>query len=98
MNGIWVAVKATTSLPGSSRYTTLKLWKSRPAAPMMSTRFDIASPPDLIGPRPGRPPSLRATADPVKGMGEGERAAVRGGTEVEAPGRPGAPQCPHAAR
>src|SRR5262245_61473819 len=41
MNGIWVAVKATTSVCGSSRYTTLKLWKSRPAAPMMRTRRDI---------------------------------------------------------
>ena len=39
MRGIWVAVKATTSTSGSSRNTTLKLWKSRPAAPMMTTRF-----------------------------------------------------------
>src|SRR6266550_1741700 len=38
MNGIWVAVKATTSVAGSSRNTTLKLWKSRPAAPMIRTR------------------------------------------------------------
>src|SRR5712691_11383766 len=38
MNGICVAVNATTSLSGSSRNTVLKLWKSRPAAPMMRTR------------------------------------------------------------
>src|SRR5919206_735346 len=38
MFGIWVAVKATTSYSGRSRYTTLKLWKSRPAAPAIRTR------------------------------------------------------------
>ncbi len=42
MNGIWVAVNATTSVSASSRYTVLKLWKSRPAAPMMRTRRDMA--------------------------------------------------------
>ena len=36
--GICVAVKATTTAVGSSRYTTLKLWKSRPAAPRMTIR------------------------------------------------------------
>src|SRR5512132_2822832 len=39
MPGICVAVKATTSVSGSLRKTTLKLWKSRPPAPMMMTRF-----------------------------------------------------------
>jgi len=34
---------------GSSRKTTLKLWKSRPAAPMMTTRFS-APPPPSYGP------------------------------------------------
>src|SRR5437870_12337451 len=38
MFGSWAAVKATTREPGSSRKTMLKLWKSRPAAPMMMTR------------------------------------------------------------
>src|SRR3990172_681436 len=38
MPGIWVAVNATTSWVGSSRKTTLKSWKSRPAAPRISTR------------------------------------------------------------
>src|SRR5262245_43976084 len=38
MSGIWVAVNATTSYAGSSRKTTLKSWKSRPAAPRMTTR------------------------------------------------------------
>src|SRR6267143_2922134 len=38
MPGICVAVNATTSYAGSSRKTTLKLWKSRPAAPRMMTR------------------------------------------------------------
>jgi len=38
MLGIWAAVKASTSVPGSSRKTVLKLWKSRPAAPMMMIR------------------------------------------------------------
>src|SRR5439155_18075551 len=41
MNGICVAVNATTSTSSRSRYTTLKLWKSRPAAPMMRTRRGI---------------------------------------------------------
>jgi hypothetical protein len=35
---IWVAVKATTWYSGRPRYATLKLWKSRPAAPMMRIR------------------------------------------------------------
>src|SRR5664279_2899735 len=39
MPGIWVAVKATTSTSGSPRKTTLKSWKSRPAAPMIKTRL-----------------------------------------------------------
>src|SRR5919109_1509452 len=38
MYGIWAAVKATTLVAGSPRKALLKLWKSRPAAPMMSTR------------------------------------------------------------
>src|SRR5512132_974187 len=38
MSGICAAVKATTAQEGSSRKTVLKLWKSRPAAPMMRTR------------------------------------------------------------
>src|SRR3990170_7171380 len=41
MPGICAAVKATTSQPGSSRKATLKLWKSRPAAPMISTRLRL---------------------------------------------------------
>src|SRR5688572_25685911 len=65
MPGIWVAVKATTTAVGSSRYTTLKLWKSRPAAPRMTIRrvatdgydergfFDITARARLI-PAPGR--------------------------------------------
>src|SRR5262245_31895384 len=39
MSGIWVAVKATTSTSGRSRKSTLKLWKSRPAAPAITTRL-----------------------------------------------------------
>src|SRR5712691_6106134 len=38
MFGIWVAVNATTQVSTRSRYSTLKLWKSRPAAPTISTR------------------------------------------------------------
>src|ERR671930_1862376 len=38
MFGICVAVKATTSYSPRPRYTRLKLWKSRPAAPAISTR------------------------------------------------------------
>jgi hypothetical protein len=38
MLGIWVAVKATTSVAPSARNATLKLWKSRPAAPMIRMR------------------------------------------------------------
>src|SRR5687768_2452930 len=39
MLGIWVAVNATTSTSSRPRKTTLKLWKSRPAAPAMTTRL-----------------------------------------------------------
>jgi hypothetical protein len=38
MLGICVAVKPTTWNSSRPRYTRLKLWKSRPAAPAMSTR------------------------------------------------------------
>src|SRR5215218_8191271 len=38
MFGICVAVNATTSYSGRPRYTRLKLWKSRPAAPAIRTR------------------------------------------------------------
>src|ERR1044072_8363781 len=38
MFGICVAVTATTSAPPRPRQTRLKLWKSRPAAPAISTR------------------------------------------------------------
>src|SRR6478672_9679551 len=41
MSGICVAVKATTSWVGSSRKTTLKSWKSRPAAPRTTTRVRV---------------------------------------------------------
>jgi hypothetical protein len=34
-----------TSTPGASRYTTLKLWKSRPAAPMITTHATSRSEP-----------------------------------------------------
>src|SRR5919198_892104 len=39
MSGICVAVKATTSTSVRSRKRTLKLWKSRPAAPAITTRL-----------------------------------------------------------
>src|SRR6187549_35946 len=39
MSGICVAVNATTSYSSRPRYTTLKLWKSRPAAPAIKTRL-----------------------------------------------------------
>src|SRR5438105_7562686 len=38
MFGICVAVKPTTSNSSRPRYTRLKLWKSRPAAPAINTR------------------------------------------------------------
>src|SRR5687768_12604975 len=44
MPGICVAVKTTTSIAGSSRNAVLKLWKSRPAAPMMTMRRRGRSP------------------------------------------------------
>src|SRR3990170_1570918 len=44
--GICVAVNATTSYASSSRKTTLKLWKSRPAAPRMITLVrSVVAPP-----------------------------------------------------
>src|SRR5712691_287453 len=45
MLGICAAVKATTCEPGSCRKTVLKLWKSRPAAPMMRTRVGTRASP-----------------------------------------------------
>src|SRR6266511_2561570 len=62
MNGIWVAVKATTWYRLSPRKTTLKLWKSRPAAPMIITRRGIKGPfqgvrTDVM--RGKEPPALR---------------------------------------
>src|SRR5687768_1688620 len=39
MFGICVAVNATTSIPSTPRKATLKLWKSRPAAPAITTRL-----------------------------------------------------------
>src|SRR6185369_12931021 len=45
MSGIWAAVKATTSKRSSSRNRQLKLWKSRPAAPMMTTFVRRIGPP-----------------------------------------------------
>src|SRR5512144_679238 len=61
MYGIWVAVNATTSVSGSSRKTTVKLWKSRPAAPMISTRRGMPAGSFRLGwcdarDGPGRPP------------------------------------------
>src|SRR5579862_8795820 len=58
MPGIWAAVKATTCVSGSFRNRTLKSWKSRPPAPMMTmfrTRqlLSIASVPVWNG-NPGR--------------------------------------------
>src|SRR4051812_40257687 len=44
MNGICVAVNATTLLSGWPRYATLKLWKSRPAAPMIRIRRGMRGP------------------------------------------------------
>src|SRR5262245_43269224 len=52
MSGIWVAVKQTTWLSSSSRKHMLKLWKSRPAAPMMITRrlaIDLVNSPSCLG-------------------------------------------------
>src|SRR3954469_1981290 len=58
MSGICVAVKATTSTSGLPRNATLKLWKSRPAAPAMRMRRGTAGEPSKwIG---GRPPSTDA--------------------------------------
>src|SRR5581483_2078610 len=48
MPGICVAVKATTTAVGSSRYATLKLWKSRPAAPRMTIRRVATAGDELI--------------------------------------------------
>src|SRR5262245_10123239 len=97
MSGIWVAVNATTSTPASSRNTVLKLWKSRPAAPMITTR---------MGKRPPRPPAgiirapLRARQTRLTGPGgagiiaahEDQRPAARGGRGAPHGARPqGAP-------
>src|SRR5215831_1265249 len=64
MKGICVAVKATTSELGSSRYAVLKLWKSRPAAPMIRTRraMEDASPFSQVRARGPGPPRVRGAA------------------------------------
>src|ERR687892_917280 len=71
MPGICVAVKATTSLAGSSRYRTLKLWKSRPAAPMIRTLLLL---PD---PAPTLMPVIAAGAYPPPFPAEGNMPALR---------------------
>src|SRR5437867_4753663 len=49
MFGICVAVKPTTRRSGSFRYTVLKLWKSRPAAPSTRTFLTAIEPPSNRG-------------------------------------------------
>src|SRR5689334_22056865 len=83
MSGIWVAVNATTSNSGLSRYTVLKLWKSRPAAPQIRTFLGI-KPLSGIGARlrkagagPGHDRHCVRVVQPWhKGAGRGEAAAV----------------------
>src|SRR5215216_3519664 len=72
MFGICVAVKATTSTSSWPRKTTLKLWKSRPAAPTMRTRF-AATPSAYAAGEDGtlrRPGRLRAVARFVDALNE----------------------------
>src|SRR5512133_687026 len=64
--GICVAVNATTSVSASSRNATLKLWKSRPPAPMMMTlriSFSFAARGAGARRRPSRSSSLHAEPD-----------------------------------
>src|SRR6058998_3789547 len=82
MKGICVAVKATTSVAGSSRYTTLKLWKSLPAAPMMSTRLVI---PSLS---PSRQCGLRAEQGGAYGRPPGASKMRRLGSVAAGPVQP----------
>src|SRR5665648_700392 len=77
MPGIWAAVKATTRVVGSPRKTVLKLWKSRPAAPMIITRrsstrhssrsFSKTSSPDSVGRGSHDPFSPKRLPDMAKG-------------------------------
>src|SRR6186713_122405 len=61
MSGICVAVKATISTSGLPRNATLKLWKSRPAAPAITIRRGTAGEPNgAIG---GRLAGTDALAD-----------------------------------
>src|SRR5581483_9396861 len=62
MLGICAAVKATTSQRGSSRNTTLKLWKSRPAAPRI--RILVRSMEEQRSDQPSARPSPRRTPGP----------------------------------
>src|SRR5215813_3964465 len=80
MLGICVAVNATTSTSARSRKTTLKLWKSRPAAPAMSTRVAVTGAKRTWvesgrGPVPGG--DEQAGCERVRGL-----AAVRGHSRV----------------
>src|SRR5512132_2969107 len=94
MPGIWVAVKATTRVSGSSRKTVLKSWKSRPPAPMMTTvRMVTAS---LCGSRDVRRavelPQLAGDQEPdlfgdVHGVVGGPLQLPAGVVQVHPPGQ-----------
>src|SRR5215211_3024248 len=74
MSGIWVAVKATTSTSGLPRKATLKLWKSRPAAPAMRMRRGTAGEPNgAVGGRPASTDALLHAGD------EGVEVELRAG-------------------
>src|SRR5580765_7506313 len=79
MKGIWVAVNATTSVSASSRYTVLKLWKSRPAAPMIRTRRVMAFRPFERGcdARVAPPPRSSPRRLPQREAGRSGRGSAR---------------------
>src|SRR6266511_249950 len=75
MFGICVAVNATTSYSGRSRYTKLKLGKSRPAAPAIRTRvlamYKAYSSARTAGLRLGSKPCWELAQNLANALGDG---------------------------
>src|SRR5919204_665426 len=87
MSGICVAVNATTSNWARSRNRTLKLWKSRPAAPAMTTRLPVIWPEDRRAAGGARRAQRARLRSPSRVL-DGDRVTVRDhGLDLDLPVR-----------
>src|SRR3990172_9440257 len=91
MPGICDALNATTSTAGSARNTTLKSWKSRPAAPMMIRRRRLMSASPRVFLVARKPPAASWPA-PARGRAGRPAGACPSGPAADRPGR--APESP----